>query len=178
MPRKQKVPLEERFWSHVAKGSGCWIWTGFWNCNGYGSIGVGNKKVVAAHRVAYELQVGPIPPGLWVLHKCDNPPCVRGDHLYAGTAQQNHDDMIARGRNVTVSQRGEANGRAMLSAAEIVEIRNLFAGGATPKELEDKFVVSSQYIGKIVTGKAWKHLGEPVCPVEERPPSLPRLMQI
>lgn len=89
-----------RFWSRVAFGPGCWTWTGRPNhTTGYAiiqAVALGGHRYV--HHVAYELTHGAIPDGLWVLHSCDNPPCVRPDHLYAGTPKQNAGDRDSRGR--------------------------------------------------------------------------------
>lgn len=92
-------PLPDRFWRFVTPVDGCWLWRGNRNQAGYGQIKVGRKgPSVSAHRLSYELHHGPIPAGLFVLHRCDNPPCVNPDHLFVGTAKDNSDDMIAKGR--------------------------------------------------------------------------------
>src|ERR1035437_8879652 len=70
-----KRPMEERFWAKVIKGNGCWLWIGARNRSGYGVFGVEYRNVLA-HRMRYMLLVGPIPDGMFVLHHCDNPPCV------------------------------------------------------------------------------------------------------
>ena len=93
--------LLRRFWSKVQPTEGCWLWTGARSTEGYGYIGVGprrNHKDVLAHRLMWELTYGPIPNGLWVLHRCDTPSCVRPDHLFLGTHQDNMDDMKRKGR--------------------------------------------------------------------------------
>lgn len=96
MPRKTR-PVEDRFWDKVRKGEGCWEWTGALT-QGYGVINLGTGKgVMRAHRLSYEINVGPV-GGLWVLHKCDNPPCVRPDHLFLGDVQANNQDMLGKGR--------------------------------------------------------------------------------
>jgi hypothetical protein len=76
---------------------GCWLWERGVNSSGYGSLSVGDKTEMA-HRVSYELYVGPIPPGLSVLHKCDTRSCVNPDHLFLGTRSDNNLDMSVKGR--------------------------------------------------------------------------------
>jgi HNH endonuclease len=73
------------FWSLVEQTAGCWLWVGYTKRDGYGQY-LGRP----AHRVAYELVVGPIPPGLQIDHLCNNAPCVRPEHLEAVTPQENN----------------------------------------------------------------------------------------
>lgn len=89
---------DARFWARVAKGEGCWLWQGSVSPNGYGRLTV-DGEVVGAHRFAFELTSGAaVPDGFYVCHRCDNPTCVRPDHLFLGTPKDNVDDMIAKGR--------------------------------------------------------------------------------
>lgn len=99
--------LEQRFWKKVEKGSECWLWTGGIKSkeHPYGKMFVG-KKYQRAHRISWELHNGSIPEGMHVLHKCDNPRCVRPDHLFLGNHAQNMEDMISKGRKKACS--GEA----------------------------------------------------------------------
>lgn len=91
--------LARRFWAKVDKSQGCWVFTGHRNSrDGYGRIGVG-ARVWLAHRMAWTLEHGPIPDGLFVLHHCDNPPCVRPDHLFLGNDSDNRWDMVMKGRH-------------------------------------------------------------------------------
>lgn len=128
MPKKPGPPqtLEGRFWSKVDKAGPvpthlphlgpCWLWTGH-NKKGawpYGAIrtkanGVWSYSV--AHRVSWELHNGPIPSGLWALHRCDNPLCVRPDHLFLGTAKHNTADMKAKGRSKFGGGRGSRHNK-------------------------------------------------------------------
>lgn len=85
--------LEEKFWNQVDKTGDCWIWTGRTE-RGYGRVG----RRGLAHRVAYEFSKGPIPEGLEIRHTCDTPPCVKPDHLVAGTHAENMRDMVERER--------------------------------------------------------------------------------
>jgi len=77
--------------------SGCWEWARSRAPNGYGRLKIGTRTVYA-HRAAWTLHFGPIPPGLFVCHRCDNPPCVRPDHLFLGTSADNVRDSIEKGR--------------------------------------------------------------------------------
>lgn len=111
--------LAERFWQNVVKQEiGCWLWTGAKIPRGYGTIGFKNKNILA-HRLAYELQYGVIPTGLCVCHHCDNPSCVRGDHLFLGSYKDNEDDKWRKGRG----RRGSQHHNAKLTEQEVLNIR-------------------------------------------------------
>ena len=91
----------DRFWSKVDKHGPragrigrCWLWTGSRNADGYGLFGL-LGKTTRAHRIAW----GDVPDGLHVLHRCDNPPCVRRSHLFLGTDRDNQRDKAAKGRH-------------------------------------------------------------------------------
>lgn len=92
-------PVEERFWRYVQKGDGCWLWIGAKLTTGYGVLNIGRKEgVAAAHRLSWAIHFGVIPPGKFVCHHCDVRACVRPDHLFLGTSQDNVSDMVRKGR--------------------------------------------------------------------------------
>ncbi len=87
----------DAFWRQVEKAEGCWTWKGRKTTRGYGQVWNG-KIWTGSHRAAYEIAIGEIPAGMLICHRCDNPICVRPDHLFPGTPQDNVDDMMAKGR--------------------------------------------------------------------------------
>lgn len=96
---KRSKTEQDRFWEKVNKTANCWIWTGSCGTNwGYGEFWANNKKMLA-HRYSWILHNGKIPKTFKVLHKCDNPPCVRPDHLWVGDDSDNMRDMVSKGRH-------------------------------------------------------------------------------
>jgi hypothetical protein len=90
----------ERFWAKVSRMSPaeCWLWTASQNSMGYGKMLVAGKLQLA-HRISWELHIGPVPAGLFVLHRCDTPLCVNPLHLFVGTNADNMRDMKVKGRH-------------------------------------------------------------------------------
>ena len=89
------IPVEERVWLHVTKGSPdeCWIWQGGKSHNGYGQM-TSEGTTVRAHRVTWEIENGPIPVGLEIHHLCQNPACVNPNHLEVVTHEKNMHEFI------------------------------------------------------------------------------------
>ncbi len=147
--------MTDRFWSRVKCGGveECWEWQGARLPKGYGRLRLSNQRRTAyAHRTAWELLRGPIPEGLHVLHKCDNPPCCNPSHLKLGTNTDNIADKVARGR--THRLRGELCGAAKLSARDVAAMRSA-APLMSRQELAVAFGVSRVHVGRILSGKQW-----------------------
>lgn len=110
----EKKPMSERLNKYyVDPQSGCWVWYGSVDKDGYGRLrGSTNGviEVIRAPRASYELHVGPIPEGLMVLHRCNNPPCINPEHLYAGDSKDNGADMVAAGNAGKSRSTGSSNG--------------------------------------------------------------------
>jgi hypothetical protein len=92
--------FDQRFWSKVNKTPTCWVWTACVDKMGYGRFYVAGKKRDHPHRISWAMKNGPIPKGMFVLHKCDNPPCVNPDHLILGTHLENMQDRDRKGRGI------------------------------------------------------------------------------
>lgn len=128
---KERGATTARFWAKVDKrgANDCWPWLAGTDNHGYGKFWDG-EHMGRAHRFSYRLANGPFPNDLDCLHKCDNPRCVNPAHLFLGTAKDNHDDMVAKGRNSPPPPNqveGEANGLARYTNAQVREFRRLFA---------------------------------------------------
>lgn len=144
--------LAARFWAKVNKTDDCWEWTGARLPQGYGLIKTmtGQSR---AHRVSYELNIGPISDGLMVRHTCDVPECVNPAHLLLGTAKDNAQDRAQRGRSA--DRHGEKHPMAKISSQEVTCIRK---STLTGKELAEIFGVSQASISGIRNNKRWSHL--------------------
>jgi len=135
----------------------CLEWTANRNRLGYGLFQISGKSE-RAHRVAWEMANGPIPPGLCVLHRCDNPPCVNSEHLFLGTHTDNMHDMFAKGRGIVARARGEQNGSAKLTEEKVRRIFQLRREGWMQARLALEFGVSETSITLILSRKRWAHL--------------------
>ena len=151
------TPLSTRFWSKVNKTETCWEWTGALGKLGYGNIEEAGR-CYSSHRASWTMANGPIPHGAEVCHHCDNRKCVRPDHLFLGTHEENMADAAAKKRMRPTSRPGEANPRHILSSRDIPYIRELNGIGFTQRELGMMYGVSQVMIGNIVRRKAWSHI--------------------
>ena len=144
-----------RFWQKVLRTDLCWRWTGMVDPAGYGRFTVAPTALMA-HRIAWSLCVGPIPGNMWVLHRCDVPPCVNPSHLFLGTCVDNVLDMRSKGRGS--NPRGEAHGQAKLTEKDVLEIRRLLKSGMIQREVGMRYGVTRGAIRGIVRGRNWAWL--------------------
>lgn len=141
-----------RFWAKVQKTDNCWIWGASKNALGYGRFCNARRKIELAHRAAWRFANGEIPASLLVCHKCDNPCCVRPDHLFLGSSLDNSQDMISKGRAADMS--GEKNGRAKLTDDQVEQIRRRYVPGEVRiVDLAKEYCVTFSHIWQIVDGK-------------------------
>ena len=148
---------QERFLSQVRKTETCWLWIG----PGFGR-GYGWAWSKAAHRMAYELFVGPILYGLQVNHHCDVRRCVNPAHLYVGTQSQNIRDAVVRGRHVPsrTSAKGEAHHLTRLTTEQVQAMRWRYGvGGITQVALAREYGVSEPTVRDILNRRTWAHVG-------------------
>jgi hypothetical protein len=139
----------ERFAEKYLSGDGCWQWISTRTKKGYGHFWFDGAPW-QAHRVSYVLNVGEIPHGMHVLHRCDNPGCVRPDHLFLGSNMDNVADKIAKGRH----PRGSAASCAKLTETEAASIR---ADTRSHRAIGEAFGVSHTVVWSIKKGAAWTH---------------------
>jgi hypothetical protein len=148
--------IDDRFWSKVQPGDGCWEWQGSRDRDGYGIIGASrHQRAKRAHRVSWELHNGqPVPDGLDVLHHCDNKPCVNPAHLYTGTDSDNARDAVERGR--LNPRHGRLNPNAKLTRDDVEAILAAVAGGETQTSVARRYGISQPHVSELVRGVSWR----------------------
>lgn len=147
----------KRFWSKVKKGPGCWEWQApTFLSSPYGQIKLpGMGRSIGPHRASWLLHFGEIPEGLAVLHRCDNPKCVRIDHLSLGTQLENIADMHRKGRGRAAT--GDEHGHSKLTADTVRQLRERYAhGGVTVRQLAAEHGVTNGAMWQALSGATWK----------------------
>jgi hypothetical protein len=157
----------QRFWTHVDTSGECWEWQSVCGEDGYGQFWF-RSDFVRAHRFAYQITHGEIGDGMLICHTCDNPKCVRPEHLFQGTPAENSADMARKGRAASgdrhVSRlyperlmQGDRHYGAKLTQSQVDDIRRRFAaGGETQAGLAREYGVSRSAVYLIVSNKSWK----------------------
>lgn len=144
------ITLESRFL--IDSETGCWLWTRGIGKAGYGAVKIGGKQY-GAHRLSYVNFKGEIPNGMHVCHTCDTRHCINPDHLFAGTARDNMQDKVRKGRGNAPA--GLKHGQAKINPEAVRHIR---AAKCTLRELACQFGLSEGQIGKIRRGERWRHV--------------------
>ena len=154
----------ERFWSKVIKTSGCWEWTAASDKYGYGRFQMGtwgHSRLILAHRFSWKESFGDIPEGMFVCHKCDNPKCVKPDHLFLGTAKENTIDCVKKGRHPRNRTKYLPSGTdhhfyeegPKITREIAIKIRN---APGKQKDIAIFFGVHQSLVSKIKGGHSWK----------------------
>lgn len=164
IPQKKIISRENIFWAMVNKSgptmphmdSVCWEWIGSKQKSGHGIFG----RHWRASRYSFELHNGPSKKEMFICHRCDNPACVRPDHLFLGTHKDNMHDMLVKGRRAPTI--GENNPKAKLSEVDVIEIRKRW-NQATRKhglriKIAREYGVTGALIGLITKNKIWTHI--------------------
>lgn len=151
-------PVEERFRSKFDRGGPdeCWNWKAGKAGNGYGSLRIGtfkNPSKIYAHRLAWELENGPIPEGLCVCHRCDNPACVNPAHLFVATHTENMNDRNSKGH----LPYGELQGASKLKTEQVLEIRRI-QHDRSITDIAKLFGVSLAQVSRIIKRQRWNHI--------------------
>ena len=134
----------------IETAEGCWEFTGARDSKGYGRIWHIDNTIMA-HRASWLVHNGDIPTGLFVLHKCDNPPCCNPDHLFLGTADDNTKDMMNKGRHKAIRN-------SILKEDQVREIKDLLQQGISRRELCARYGVSFGAIDAIKHNRNWRDI--------------------
>ncbi len=164
---KELVPLQlqfhgfsekKRFLMRVgtANSVGCTEWTGSRNSvKWHGQWRNAAGQIELTHRASWRMFVGEIPEGMFVLHKCDNPACVKPAHLFLGTQSDNARDMWSKGRAKPAQSLGSKHGMSKLTEAAVAEIRESKESGVA---LAKKFGVTPTTVCDVRKRRIWNHV--------------------
>lgn len=150
-PRERKANFETKYVPEP--NSGCWLWLAGMSPDGYGTFRMGDGGGSNAHRAAWKLYIGPIPPGKSILHRCDNRACVNPDHLFVGTQYDNIADMNRKCRQAGAP--GEKNPKCKLSEEQVCAIR---ADTRPNKIVAEEYGVWPTTIADIRGRETWRHV--------------------
>lgn len=134
----------------IRKDSDCWWWTGCLNTQGYGEVYYDGRQHLV-HRLIFSM-LHESPGGSWVLHECDNPVCCNPGHLYLGTARDNSNDMIARGRH------RPSKTAAKLSPEDVIAIRLAYPAVKNYSAIGRLYGIDRQTVADAVVGATWRTL--------------------
>lgn len=148
--KARSIPFDDKYIPEP--NSGCWLWIGAYDRNGYGRITRGGKTRIAS-RYIWEQKYGPIPKGMNVLHRCDVTCCVNPDHLFLGTPQENMDDKMNKGRHKC--PKGSKCGGSILTEEDVLNIRK---DTRNQMEISKEYKVDHATISQIKLRKTWRHV--------------------
>ncbi len=156
LPKHTAGPIKERLAKRSCPepNTGCLLWFGVTNNKGYGIIYYQGKHTLT-HRLSWSLANGPIPKGLFVLHKCDTPPCINPEHLFLGTQKDNIRDAVRKGRFNTADKNGRNNPNTNLTNADVLAIRE---GNKTTSEFSKQYGIKNVAIRRIQRRITWRHI--------------------
>lgn len=157
----------------VSSPNGCWEWIGAMDVHGYGRVTYGGRDM-RAHRLSWLAANSELPEGQLVCHTCDNKRCIRPSHFFLGTIRDNtrdakgkgllsHGDrhrmaMLAGKQRIYVGRKGNLNNNSKLTAEQVLQIREMVAGGMTHREAGEKFGVNDRNVSQIVNRRTWTHV--------------------
>lgn len=153
--------LIERFWKKVEliPEHPCWEWVASKDTNGYGQIGLTRlRKNITAHRLSWEIWSGASAGKMCVLHTCDNPGCVRPNHLFLGTQKDNANDRSKKKRGN--SPRGSSHVRAKIDEQKVIYFRKLYKSGVRFSEIAKQSGLSDGSVYRMLIGESWAHVSE------------------
>lgn len=155
----KRPDMHTRFLSKVEiSGLSCWEWKASKIHSGYGQFKIRHNKMVGAHRTSWEMFNSPIPHGLYVLHKCDNRSCVNPMHLFLGTAKDNMQDKMNKGRCVSPGFKGEKHYDAKLTDKIVISCRKRRISGELISELAKEYNVTFAAMRNAIVGITWRHI--------------------
>lgn len=150
MPKQNTLDDLSFFWANVRKTPGCWNWTGYSKRKGWhGTVKVSGVDW-QAHRLSWHIRNGAVPRSMFVLHRCDNPLCVRPEHLFLGTQADNCRDMLRKGRQVAPTRLAGNHPQLCISTQSVPTVQDMYRSGLTQRDIGHLFGVSDVAISVLL----------------------------